>query len=71
MTFIELLYFIVAIDSAYFAARWAYFRWGWILAILTFVFLCWPIFWFFFSGRFGKLVDFLFRQGKHKKKNSN
>jgi hypothetical protein len=66
MTLIELLYFIVSSNVAFYAARWVYFRGGWIWAIVAFAFLWGPCLWFFFSGRFGRLLEFLARRSKSK-----
>lgn len=67
MTLIELLYFILTSNLAFFTAKWVHSRWGWTLSILTFISILLPFIWFFFSGRFGNFVDWVFRRGKHKK----
>jgi hypothetical protein len=69
MTLIELIYFVVTGDSAFFLARWVYFQVGLVLAVFTFLFLWIPCIRFFFTGRFTKLID-SFRQSS-KSKDSN
>ncbi len=60
MTLLELLYFVFTSNLAFFAARWVYGREGWLLAILAFGLLWWPCLWFFFTGRYGRMLDFFF-----------
>ncbi len=64
MTLIELIYFIVVIDGAFFAARWVYSHEGWIWAIVTFAVVCGLcIRWFFTGGseRLAKVGFLLYR----------
>jgi hypothetical protein len=68
MTFPEVLYFTVTTDLAFFSARWVYFRWGWIAALLCFACIWSPFIWLFFSGRFSRLTNFFAGPGKQKKK---
>ncbi len=71
VTFLELLYFVVTCTIAFYAARWGYLREGWMLAIITFAFV-WELFlWFFFTGRFSRLVGFFLRPPKAKDRDSN
>ena len=62
MTLIELIYFVVVTDGAFFAARWVYRREGLILEIVTFSALWGPCMRFFFTGGFSRLVGFIFRR---------
>ncbi len=71
MTFIELLYFVVLGNLAFSAARWVCFREGWLLAILTFIFVFGPCLYFFFTGGLDKLVGLFKRPSKAKDKESN
>lgn len=70
MTFIELLYFVVTSNLAFFAARWVYFRKGWLLAIITFALVWGPCLRFFFTGGFGRLVGLFVRPSKTKDQDS-
>ena len=62
MTLIELIYFVVVTDGAFFAAHWVYRREGLILAIVTFAVLWGLCVRFFFTGGFYRLVDLIFRR---------
>lgn len=71
MTVLELFYFVFTSNLAFLAACWFYELGGWPLAIVAFGLLWWPFLWFFFTGRYGRLLDVFFdRKPRAKDKKS-
>ncbi len=61
MTLIELLYFVFVTLGAFLAAQWVYRREGWVWAVIAFAAVLGLCIRFFFTGRFYRVIRFIFR----------